>query len=124
MWYSVEVYSQEKGYFATIFIDITSFKKKELELIDKNKQLGQLYEEIAATQEELREQMEELDQTNKLLMESERRLNRAQALAHVGNWELNLDTLTVWASEEAFNLYGIKMENHVLSLKLVQQVVC
>jgi len=54
-WYSVEVYSQEKGYFATIFIDITSFKKKELELIDKNKQLGQLYEEIAATQEELRE---------------------------------------------------------------------
>ena len=122
-WYSVEVYSQEKGYFATILIDITSFKQKELELIEKNNQLGQLYEEIAAAQEELRQQMEELDQTNKLLKESESRLKRAQALAHVGNWELNLDTKIVWASEEAFNLYGIEMESHVLSLQLVQQVV-
>ena len=122
-WYSVEVYSHEKGYFATNFIDITSFKQKELELIDKNIQLRQLYEEISATHEELGQQLEELDQTNELLMESERRNNRAQAVAHVGNWELNLDTKTVWASEEAFNLYGIKMETHFLSLKQVRQVV-
>ena len=75
-WYSVEVYSQEKGYFTTIYIDITNFKLKELELIEKNKKLGQLYKEIAATQEELRQQKEELDQTNKLLMESEKELRQ------------------------------------------------
>lgn len=89
----------------------------------KNKQLGQLYEELAATHEELRQQLDTLDQTNQRLLESERRLKRAQALAHVGNWEINLTTKQVWASEEAFNLYGMKMESHVLSLKLVQQVV-
>jgi len=91
--------------------------------MDKNKQLGQLYEELAATHEEPRQQLETLDQTNQRLLESERRLNRAQALAHVGNWEINLATMQVWASEEAFNLYGLKMESHVLPLKLVQQVV-
>ena len=122
-WYRVEVYSHEKGYFTTLFIDITSFKQTELELIDKNELLGQLYEEVTATEEELRQQMDDLNQATQLLTESKQRLKRAQKIAHVGNWELDLETKMVWVSEEAFNLYGLKMEKHELSLKLVQQLV-
>lgn len=40
------------------------------------------------------------------IIESEQRLNRAQKIAHVGNWEIDLKTLNVWASEEAFMIYG------------------
>ncbi|TGE33531.1 EAL domain-containing protein [Desulfosporosinus sp. Sb-LF] len=122
-WYRVEAASNEHGFFATIFSDISSLKQKEQESLAKNEQLGQLYEEISATEEELRQQMVELNQSTQLLKESERRLNRAQALAHVGNWEIDLATKTVWASEETFNLYGLNRETPFLSLESIQKVV-
>ncbi|EGW38554.1 GGDEF domain-containing phosphodiesterase [Desulfosporosinus sp. OT] len=122
-WFRVEVYSPKKEYFVTLCIDITSFKQTEFELIDKNELLGQLYEEVTATEEELRQQMDDLNQAAQLLTESKTRLKRAQKIAHVGNWEFDLETKTVWISEEAFNLYGLIMEKHELSLKLVQQRV-
>ena len=122
-WYRVEVYSREKGYFGTLFIDITRFKQTEFELLAKNELLGQLYEEVTAAEEELRQQMEELNQASQLLIESKNRLKRAQKIAHVGNWELDLETKMLWVSEEAFNLYGLKMDRHELSLELVQQLV-
>ena len=107
-WYDVEVYSQEKGYFATIFIDITSFKQKELELIDKNKQLGQLYKEIASTQEELRQQMAELDQTNKLLMESEEELRQQFD-------EINSNKATIELSEERYKTLVNNSQDSIFS---------
>lgn len=38
---------------------------------------------------------------------SEHRLKRAQAVAHVGSWEIDLKTNMVWGSEEAFRIFGI-----------------
>lgn len=43
---------------------------------------------------------------DEVLRASEARMKRAQAIAHVGNWELNLQSKTLWASEEAFRIYG------------------
>ena len=40
------------------------------------------------------------------LLKSEQRLQKAQAIAHVGNWELNLSTKMVWCSDEAKKIYG------------------
>jgi PAS domain S-box-containing protein len=37
------------------------------------------------------------------------RLRRAQAVAHVGSWEIDLATGTMWGSEEAFRIYGLEM---------------
>jgi PAS domain S-box-containing protein len=45
-------------------------------------------------------------QTEEALRTSEARLVKAQALARVGNWELDLATRTLWASAEAFRIYG------------------
>ena len=57
------------------------------------------------------------------LKESESRLMAAQSMAHVGNWELNLKTKNMWASEEAFNIYGIERISPYLPLDRVQESV-
>jgi diguanylate cyclase (GGDEF)-like protein/PAS domain S-box-containing protein/putative nucleotidyltransferase with HDIG domain len=57
------------------------------------------------------------------LEQSERRLIAAQKMAHVGNWELDLTSQTIWASEEAYNIYGIESSSRSISLKEVQAAV-
>ena len=54
------------------------------------------------------------------LKANERRLSISQEIAHVGNWELDLKTKEVWASEEAFKIYGIERTNGLLLLDEVQ----
>jgi diguanylate cyclase (GGDEF)-like protein/PAS domain S-box-containing protein len=122
-WYLIHANSTEKGYFVAIFIDITSLKNRELDLMEKNQELEQLYEEITATEEELIQQMDELNQTSQQLTENERRLSRAQVLAHVGNWELDLKTGEMWGSEEAFNLYGLKRVTPYLPIQEVLHII-
>ncbi|MBI4774425.1 MAG: PAS domain S-box protein [Deltaproteobacteria bacterium] len=39
---------------------------------------------------------------------SEARLKRAQSVAHVGNFEVDLSNNVVWGSEEAFRVYGLE----------------
>ena len=51
---------------------------------------------------------------------SEDRLVKAQALAHVGNWEIDLRTRTIWGSDEALSVYGYDQSTHVLPLQLIQ----
>ena len=55
-----------------------------------------------------------------VLQESEARLLQAQAVAHVGNWELDLTTKRVWGSAEAFRIYGLERTSHYLSLVKVR----
>ena len=57
------------------------------------------------------------------LRENEERMVRAQSIAHVGNWELDLRTRTMWASEEVFRIYGIDRSAPTLPLDLVQAAV-
>jgi PAS domain S-box-containing protein len=58
-----------------------------------------------------------------LLLESESRLKRAQVVSHVGNWEIDLLTKTMFASEEAFGIYGFDRNSDHLPLETVQKVV-
>lgn len=52
---------------------------------------------------------------------SQRRLNATQAIAHVGDWELDLTTHLMWASKEAFNIYGIEGADQYLPLDMVKE---
>jgi diguanylate cyclase (GGDEF)-like protein/PAS domain S-box-containing protein len=65
----------------------------------------------------------ERKETEKALKKSESRLIAAQSMAHVGNWEINLNTMTMWASQEAFNIYGIEYVSPFLPLDIAQDVV-
>ena len=58
----------------------------------------------------------------KKIQENEARLERAQAMAHVGNWEIDLKEKIVWASPEAFRIYGLVRTSPFLSLSEIQQI--
>jgi PAS domain S-box-containing protein len=51
------------------------------------------------------------------------RFNRAQHIGSVGNWELDLNTLYMWASDEAFHIYGIPYNPNGLPLNVIQKAV-
>ena len=65
----------------------------------------------------------ERKQAEEALLQSERRLLEAQALAQVGNWELNLADRMLWASEETFRIYGIERGSPWMPLALAQEHV-
>ena len=71
--------------------------------------------------------------TEKALKESEKRLQKAQMVAKIGNWEYDISTGKVWGSEEAFRIYGIErkseflplddVESHIVDAKRVNQAL-
>ncbi len=67
--------------------------------------------------------MEGRRSSERAVRESEERLKRAQAVAHIGNWELDLQTHAIWGSDEAFRIYGVDRETSLLTLSVVQQSV-
>ncbi len=62
----------------------------------------------------------ELDNSSPLAL-MEARLMGAQAIANIGSWELDLTTQTMWASPEAFRIYGLPLtEDRQLPLATIQ----
>jgi len=57
------------------------------------------------------------------LWASERRLQKAQMIAHVGNWELDLKTQKIWGSEEALCIYGFQQSSSWIPLQSAQEIV-
>ena len=58
-----------------------------------------------------------------ILHDSEARFRRAQAVAHVGSWQIDLATASVWGSDEAFRIYGLASADSALPLAKVQSLV-
>lgn len=85
--------------------------------------LKKIFGQIAKTDKKLLASYDELAEYSKNIKVSEDRLKRAQELAHVGNWELDLKTRMMWASDEAFRLYGIPHESSFLPLQKAQSAV-
>jgi PAS domain S-box-containing protein len=59
--------------------------------------------------------------TEEKLQKSELRLQKAQLIAHIGNWELDLSTKLIWASDEAYRIYGLKNEGHEIPYDLIKK---
>jgi PAS domain-containing protein len=57
------------------------------------------------------------------IRQGQARPRRAQSIAHVGSWELDLRTQAMRASEEAFRVYGIERSTPALPLDAVQSAV-
>ncbi len=56
------------------------------------------------------------------LRESEARLVRAQSVAHVGSWELDLTVNVMWGSREAFRIYGLEYTGPELPFGVVRLI--
>ncbi|MEI6448797.1 MAG: PocR ligand-binding domain-containing protein [Actinomycetes bacterium] len=54
------------------------------------------------------------------LRQNEQRMIRAQSIAHVGNWELDVGMRTMWASAEAFRIYGLERTAPTMPLELAE----
>ena len=57
------------------------------------------------------------------LRKNEARLRRAQRVARLGSWELDLSTGVMWGSDEAFRIYGLELTpGNSLPFELAKQV--
>ena len=56
------------------------------------------------------------------IRENEARLEQAQTIAHVGNWEIILGENVMWASREAFSIYGLDEMYPFVTLEIIQQI--
>lgn len=66
---------------------------------------------------------EEKKTADENLKKSEMRLLKAQSIAHVGNWELDLSTKTIWFSNEGLNIFGFENNTNEIKLSQVQECV-
>jgi PAS domain S-box-containing protein len=55
------------------------------------------------------------------LHKSELRLQKAQSIANVGNWELDLSSKLVWCSDEAKRIYGLSYEGHEIPYEIIKK---
>ncbi|WP_410509163.1 PAS domain S-box protein [Methanosarcina hadiensis] len=78
-------------------IDITQRKKAETELKETLDNLENL----------VKGRTEELEQAYSFLKESETKLAEAQKMAHIGNWDWDLVTNKIYASDEMCRIFGL-----------------
>jgi PAS domain S-box-containing protein len=50
------------------------------------------------------------------LTRSQERLRRAQRVGHIGTWEVDTDTMMVWGSGEAYQLFGLEPRSDPMAL--------
>lgn len=81
-WVVVNVYSHKKGFFITVFNDITPLKRSEEDLMKKNKEITELYDMLVASEEELRQHYEELSITQEALKKQYVELEEYQNRLH------------------------------------------
>jgi PAS domain S-box-containing protein len=59
---------------------------------------------------DLRSEIAERERAQAALQASEARLLEAQAVAHVGSWEWDIATNSIWWSEELYKIYGVSRD--------------
>ena len=62
-------------------------------------------------------------ETERELRKSEKRLIRTQKIAHVGNWELDLESQKIWISDEACLIIGIEETENYISIARMINII-
>ena len=87
--------------YVVVYRDITERKHVE-------KQRKELLESEQQLVEELQHQGEGLVKINQALLESEKRMNRSQEIAHLGSWELDINNNCLSWSDEVYRIFGLQ----------------
>lgn len=109
-WVTINAYSPKRGYFITVFSDITQLKKNEAELLKKHEELTALYEELTASEEELRQQFDELMYQQNLLKISEERFRLAAEGSNDMIWDIDLENGQQYFSDRWYELLGHEID--------------
>ncbi len=57
------------------------------------------------------------------LKQNEERLRRAQEISKSGTWEIEAGSDMIWASDQAFKLFGVKNENNFISIENFESMI-
>lgn len=76
-----------------------------------------------ASRDALNEEIVERKKTEAALRESENRLNKAQEIANLGSWELDLPNDRLSWSDEAYRIFGLKPREFTATYKAFLEVV-
>ncbi len=79
----------------------------EEELQTANEELQVHVEELRVQAEELQSAYQELNAANQALKESREDLKRAQKMAHIGSWRLDVQCHTLTWCDETYRIFGI-----------------
>jgi PAS domain S-box-containing protein len=92
-------------------VETPELKQAKAEIKRLNEELEQRVvertRELAAANEELRREISERKVVEEALKESQRRLEEAQRLAHVGSWNWDLQSNTLSWSDELYRIFGV-----------------
>ncbi|AHM61190.1 PAS domain-containing protein [Flammeovirgaceae bacterium 311] len=75
--------------------------------VEQEERLKEHQEELQASNEELQESLAQLEETQEILRTAVEQLEEAQAIAHLGNWEYDINRNLVFWSKEMRHIYGI-----------------
>lgn len=102
----------ERGFsrYTYVVFDITEHREAQKALQKAHDELDRRVEErtaeLAQSNRQLRQEIEERKRLERELMENRRLLEESQLLAHLGSWEWHIDTnANVW-SDEMFRIFG------------------
>ncbi len=54
------------------------------------------------------------------LLKSEERYQKDERIAHIGNWEFDIENNSLWGSDEAIRIFGLNNENDVFSIEEIE----
>lgn len=121
-WYYINIYSNKKYFFSTIFIDITELKKMEIETNNLNEELLANNEELIANNEELESLNEELNENYNTiidvkedLVKSEQRYKAIITVSNTGAWEYDIKKDFLWCSPEYFLMLGYNPNDFLMN---------
>lgn len=120
-WYNIKAFLLENELIGVIFRDITKEKLFNFE-ISKVKDLEKL-REIYSNEHDINMKVMDSDLVTLKLRESEVRLRKAQDVANVGNWEIDIDSQMLWASSIASQIYGLGVTDMIFPYSVVKEVV-
>lgn len=105
-------------------IDNLSLLRKFRELNDHlDRKVADRTQELLQSNQILQQEIAERKRVEAALHDRDAKLQKAQAIAQVGNWEIDLAKKTMWGSEEAFRVYGIDRTAPELPLEIPQSLV-
>jgi len=74
---------------------------------DLERRVAERTEQLWRANEDLRDEIVKRARARKKLEESEARLREAQHAARMGSWEWDIETNSIWWSEELYSIYGL-----------------
>lgn len=87
------------------YISVTNLNRR---LVEGREVLAALNSELESRERERMQVMNSVDQTLTDLRHSQESLNRAQRIAHIGNWDWDIAGGTLTWSDEIYRIFGLK----------------